>query len=328
MDSPSMKRARAPNNGAQVPSCLVDGCNSDLSKCREYHRRHKVCELHSKTPRVTVKGQEQRFCQQCSRFHSLEEFDDGKRSCRKRLDGHNRRRRKTQSDPSLISPHSLSSYHVTAGTKFIPFNRPELFQANTLGSCPLARVLKSEDDTMLYSSSSSSSRHQQINFGERTMVFSASSPHGYRSEFQFSFVQDDNKDLKVGSSMCGASIDPNPMSGNNNGCSSQKRLPSCLVAPISSSGRALSLLSSPPPDVAASTQASSHHSGVGHMMPFELLEASHSSMPTFLYDQAGASSSFLAVPGGSLHGMLGGGHDGSSASGFQSHHHTPSFSWE
>lgn len=30
------------------------------------------------------------------RFHSLEEFDEGKRSCRKRLDGHNRRRRKPQ----------------------------------------------------------------------------------------------------------------------------------------------------------------------------------------------------------------------------------------
>ncbi|RWW83150.1 hypothetical protein BHE74_00008343 [Ensete ventricosum] len=58
------KRARAPANGA---SCSVDGCTTDLSKCREYHRRHKVCEAHSKTPVVVVRGQEQRFCQQCSR---------------------------------------------------------------------------------------------------------------------------------------------------------------------------------------------------------------------------------------------------------------------
>ncbi|KAK7267283.1 hypothetical protein RIF29_19950 [Crotalaria pallida] len=29
-------------------------------------------------------------------FHSLEEFDDVKRSCRKHLDGHNRRRKKPQ----------------------------------------------------------------------------------------------------------------------------------------------------------------------------------------------------------------------------------------
>jgi hypothetical protein len=31
-----------------------------------------------------------------SRFHLLAEFDDGKRSCRKRLAGHNERRRKPQ----------------------------------------------------------------------------------------------------------------------------------------------------------------------------------------------------------------------------------------
>lgn len=31
-----------------------------------------------------------------SRFHLLSEFDEGKRSCRRRLAGHNRRRRKTQ----------------------------------------------------------------------------------------------------------------------------------------------------------------------------------------------------------------------------------------
>lgn len=32
------------------------------------------------------------------RFHLLAEFDDGKRSCRKRLAGHNERRRKPQLD--------------------------------------------------------------------------------------------------------------------------------------------------------------------------------------------------------------------------------------
>lgn len=30
-----------------------------------------------------------------SRFHVLQEFDEGKRSCRRRLAGHNKRRRKT-----------------------------------------------------------------------------------------------------------------------------------------------------------------------------------------------------------------------------------------
>lgn len=32
------------------------------------------------------------------RFHVLQEFDEGKRSCRRRLAGHNRRRRKTHPD--------------------------------------------------------------------------------------------------------------------------------------------------------------------------------------------------------------------------------------
>ncbi|XP_076891794.1 squamosa promoter-binding-like protein 3 [Bidens hawaiensis] len=75
-------------------TCLVDECEADLSDCRKYYQRHKVCETHSKSPQVSINGQNLRFCQQCSRFHSLEEFDEGKRSCRKRLDGHNKRRRK------------------------------------------------------------------------------------------------------------------------------------------------------------------------------------------------------------------------------------------
>nr|CAI91302.1 squamosa promoter binding protein 4 [Physcomitrium patens] len=90
------KRHRTGSPGSQVPTCQAEGCKTDLSTSKQYHRRHKVCELHSKAPNVQVGGQTQRFCQQCSRFHSLEEFDNGKRSCRKRLADHNRRRRKPQ----------------------------------------------------------------------------------------------------------------------------------------------------------------------------------------------------------------------------------------
>lgn len=89
------KRARA-NLSSQGAFCQVHGCRKDLSSCKDYHKRHKVCEIHSKTAKVIVNGIEQRFCQQCSRFHLLGEFDDGKRSCRKRLAGHNERRRKPQ----------------------------------------------------------------------------------------------------------------------------------------------------------------------------------------------------------------------------------------
>ncbi|KQJ88495.1 putative squamosa promoter-binding-like protein 19 [Brachypodium distachyon] len=107
--SVTARRDRAPGSAAGTVACSVDGCRSDLSRCREYHRRHKVCEAHSKTPVVVVAGQEKRFCQQCSRFHMLAEFDEGKRSCRKRLDGHNRRRRKPQYD--AMNPSSFFPYH-------------------------------------------------------------------------------------------------------------------------------------------------------------------------------------------------------------------------
>lgn len=68
MASGSSKKARAVNNGIQAATCIVDGCQADLSNCREYHRRHKVCERHSKTPEVEIRGHKQRFCQQCSRY--------------------------------------------------------------------------------------------------------------------------------------------------------------------------------------------------------------------------------------------------------------------
>uniref|UniRef100_A0A7N0RJ35 SBP-type domain-containing protein n=1 Tax=Kalanchoe fedtschenkoi TaxID=63787 RepID=A0A7N0RJ35_KALFE len=106
---------------AATAYCLVDDCKSDLSNCRDYHRRHKVCEVHSKTPEVTIQGRKQRFCQQCSRFHALEEFDEGKRSCRKRLDGHNRRRRKPQPETHLQQGTYLPNF---PGAGMLSFSNP------------------------------------------------------------------------------------------------------------------------------------------------------------------------------------------------------------
>ncbi|CAN6174798.1 unnamed protein product [Urochloa humidicola] len=88
-----------PAPAAAPPRCQVEGCGVDLSGAKQYHCRHKVCSMHTKTPRVVVAGIEQRFCQQCSRFHELPEFDQGKRSCRRRLIGHNERRRKPPPGP-------------------------------------------------------------------------------------------------------------------------------------------------------------------------------------------------------------------------------------
>ncbi|KAJ8748868.1 hypothetical protein K2173_013299 [Erythroxylum novogranatense] len=115
-----------------VPRCQAGGCIADLSLAKHYHRRHKVCEFHSKASTVIVSGLTQRFCQQCSRFHLLPEFDNGKRSCRRRLADHNRRRRKSHQEnhkfrlekarnprtenlsrsPQHSGPHSSSSITV------------------------------------------------------------------------------------------------------------------------------------------------------------------------------------------------------------------------
>ncbi|CAH8389959.1 unnamed protein product [Eruca vesicaria subsp. sativa] len=109
---PSKKgRSGSPGNGGNYPVCQVDNCSQDLSHGKDYHRRHKVCEVHSKATKALVGKQMQRFCQQCSRFHLLSEFDEGKRSCRRRLAGHNKRRRKT------TQPEEIASGVVVPGNR-------------------------------------------------------------------------------------------------------------------------------------------------------------------------------------------------------------------
>lgn len=63
----AIKRERSSPPCAVVPRCQVEGCNKALIDAKDYHRRHKVCQMHSKAPIVVVLGTEQRFCQQCSR---------------------------------------------------------------------------------------------------------------------------------------------------------------------------------------------------------------------------------------------------------------------
>lgn len=60
---------KGPSKGGRFspPSCQAETCEADLTFAKRYHRRHKVCEVHSKAPAVVVAGLSQRFCQQCSR---------------------------------------------------------------------------------------------------------------------------------------------------------------------------------------------------------------------------------------------------------------------
>ncbi|KAF2312024.1 hypothetical protein GH714_027781 [Hevea brasiliensis] len=65
------KRVRSVSPGtATYPMCQDDNCKENLSNAKDYQRRHKVCEVHSKSTKALVGKQMQRFCQQCSRFSS------------------------------------------------------------------------------------------------------------------------------------------------------------------------------------------------------------------------------------------------------------------
>ncbi|KAB1225828.1 Squamosa promoter-binding-like protein 12 [Morella rubra] len=103
------KKYKSSYQSTTAPRCQVEGCNLDLSLAKGYHRKHRVCESHSKSSKVIVAGLERRFCQQCSRFHGLLEFDEKKRSCRRRLSDHNARRRKPQPEAVRLNPARLTS---------------------------------------------------------------------------------------------------------------------------------------------------------------------------------------------------------------------------
>ncbi|KAI7752755.1 hypothetical protein M8C21_026837 [Ambrosia artemisiifolia] len=120
------KKVKSSSSGQSAPisRCQVEGCNLDLSSAKEYHRKHKVCESHSKSPKVIVAGLERRFCQQCSRFQSMSEFDEDKRSCRKRLSDHNARRRKPQYEPSRYnSTDPYSPFYTTESMDVMTHSR-------------------------------------------------------------------------------------------------------------------------------------------------------------------------------------------------------------
>lgn len=133
------RRSRPPEPGStgssNSPRCQAEGCNADLSQAKHYPRRHKVCEFHSKAATVVAAGLTQRFCQQCSRFHLLSEFDNGKRSCRKRLADHNRRRRKTQ-HPNTQDIHKSHNTLDSSATRSPPESGTQSTSSVTVAVSP------------------------------------------------------------------------------------------------------------------------------------------------------------------------------------------------
>ncbi|KAL0676250.1 hypothetical protein Bca4012_004231 [Brassica carinata] len=93
-----MHQSTTTDKGKAENQIQTSMCTANLTEAKQYYRREKLWEVHAKASAVTVAGAKQRFCQQCSRFHELSEFDEAKRSFRGRLAGHNERRRKTSGD--------------------------------------------------------------------------------------------------------------------------------------------------------------------------------------------------------------------------------------
>ncbi|GAB4818529.1 hypothetical protein N2152v2_005575 [Parachlorella kessleri] len=57
-------------------------------------QRYKICPEHVQMHSMLRDGVPHRFCQQCGRFQPLTEFDEDRRTCRRKLERHNARRRK------------------------------------------------------------------------------------------------------------------------------------------------------------------------------------------------------------------------------------------
>ncbi|KAJ0579849.1 putative transcription factor SBP family [Helianthus annuus] len=84
--APGMKKTRTVIAKALTNSrCQVPGCERDISELKGYHKRHRVCLRCANASTVVLDGQNKRYCQQCGKFHVLSDFDEGKRSCRRKL---------------------------------------------------------------------------------------------------------------------------------------------------------------------------------------------------------------------------------------------------
>lgn len=76
---PNAVMRRAKGGGGR---CQVEGCEAALDTAKDYHRRHKVCEMHAKAPKVVLAGIDQRFCQQCSRYPNSNPNSNSNSNCK------------------------------------------------------------------------------------------------------------------------------------------------------------------------------------------------------------------------------------------------------
>ncbi|XP_057485288.1 squamosa promoter-binding-like protein 16 [Actinidia eriantha] len=235
------KRSKSISRPQNV-SCFVDGCTKDLTDCRDYYRRHRVCERHSKTQGVVVGGKEKRFCQQCSRFQSLGEFDEAKRSCRKRLDSHNRRRRKPQPEAFYMSSGTYLSNRQ--GTRLLCFSGPQTHPTSTAGAVPTKPRV--------------ATHHQDLHATDQPSILPYSFAciyDGGDKQFPFLLANDPERSIPTVPEVSISQRLVNNSASPETGWGRKKILPNGLTESVHSK-RALSLLSSHPPQT--SETSSSH----------------------------------------------------------------------
>ncbi|CAE6109265.1 unnamed protein product [Arabidopsis arenosa] len=97
---PKKKRVRG---GSGVARCQIPDCEADISELKGYHKRHRVCLRCANASSVVLDGENKRYCQQCGKFHVLPDFDEGKRSCRRKLERHNNRRKRKPVDKGGVA---------------------------------------------------------------------------------------------------------------------------------------------------------------------------------------------------------------------------------
>ncbi|PNH12458.1 Squamosa promoter-binding-like protein 5 [Tetrabaena socialis] len=190
-------RAGAAPSSPSVAStlCRVPGCGADLTKDLAYFRscrgrgggvgKYRICREHLKSPLLMVEGVPSRFCQQCSRFHNVAEFDGPQRTCRTMLErlrikrnsgkpvGSGRRGKDSMREaeaaaqPGSSGSHSNSSGKGTeeAGSHPAPASRRGLLPSSSEGADSGPKQRTVGDGASLHAASQPLSAVQQLSLG-------------------------------------------------------------------------------------------------------------------------------------------------------------------
>jgi hypothetical protein len=84
-----------------------------------YNIRYRLCQDHLRASSVQFQGRVQRFCQKCSRFHTLDAFEGSRRTCRHQLAVQTHRRslaRKGGARKEVTAPSGDDDDVVEAGS--------------------------------------------------------------------------------------------------------------------------------------------------------------------------------------------------------------------